>query len=265
VDPETASPAGNPLAPVVGGARDSRPKEEWKPEDGFAPTAVLANGATLNRRQCCARSKRHGLRCTQGAVPGKSVCRMHGGAPCSGRPPTHGRYSAALGSVGDLYRRQLEVEGADDPTDEIALMRTALETRTSRAIGGDSAQFRVDAVKAYTAAAELLNGAPTAQFLAAFAALGDMLGAGVAADVALRDVFDMANETASRATHLRRVRVAEAHAYTDAHLVVLFKVFMETVREVTDVQIAARVATTLRHRLPAGSCGAVDSGGSITG
>jgi hypothetical protein len=158
----------------------------------------------------------------------------------------HGRFSAAFGGIRDLYQRQLDADGADDPTDEIAVMRTAIELKVSCAMKGDSPKFRAEVLAAFERVA---SATPPEQQSPDFRALGELLRAGVGTDAALREVFDMADRTADRTTQLRRVRVAEMKVYTEAHIALMLKVFVETVREHTDVQTALRVATALDRRL----------------
>lgn len=85
--------------------------------------------------QCTARSKRTGEQCGARAVTGKNVCRMHGGAPASGRPPVHGRYSTALQehpAFLEAYERMRDDPHIEETRNEIALQRAILDQFLSR-------------------------------------------------------------------------------------------------------------------------------------
>lgn len=80
--------------------------------------------------RCTARSKRSGEQCKGWAVPGKAVCYQHGGAPRTGRPPVHGRYSQALAkhpSVLERYERHKSDPAMMETLNEIALLRAKLD------------------------------------------------------------------------------------------------------------------------------------------
>ena len=249
--PGTPSNPATGVLVVVGGWADNRPQAEWKPEDGFAPTAVLRGGRQLKRRQCCAwRIRQVGkARCTRAAAPHMRVCRMHGGAPGSGRPPIHGRYSKVLGAIRDVYHRHLDRETASDPTDELALMRATIERLVDRALKRDTADFRAAALAVFERAAEAARTGDQAETSARFKELGDMLRAGKAVDEAMAEVFNFADRTAARATDFRRARAAEMRVWTEAHIIVLLRMIAETIREHAPIDIAVSIQSALDRRL----------------
>lgn len=76
----------------------------------------------------CTAHRRDGERCTQQAMHGRTVCRMHGGK--AGRPPIHGRYAKSLDRYPELRRAYDEACG--DPQlmeiqSEVALLRANLQ------------------------------------------------------------------------------------------------------------------------------------------
>lgn len=102
----------------------------------------MANGAKRGPKpapdhlRCTARN-RQGKRCGNYAINGRSVCRYHGGAPGTGRPPTHGLYAKRiLKSSLDVYDRS-DAVGIDE---EIRVARAnlawALEKQKADPDGG---------------------------------------------------------------------------------------------------------------------------------
>lgn len=65
------------------------------------PVDALLNPEHLSQR-CGAKLRGKEATCQRWAAVGHTRCRLHGGAPGSGRPPTHGRYT-------QLRQRQLAV------------------------------------------------------------------------------------------------------------------------------------------------------------
>ena len=88
--------------------------------------------------QCTAKSKTSGKRCRNKAVPGKHVCRIHGGAPGSGGQPgnqnarKHGVYAQILyKTMSDEDKSLFESVSATDDLDlEIELIRYKLAQLT---------------------------------------------------------------------------------------------------------------------------------------
>ena len=64
------------------------------------PTTTFEPGDEPNR--CCAKAKSTQQRCGKTVVPGRRVCRLHGGL--GGAPPTNGRYSKGLGRFREAYQ-----------------------------------------------------------------------------------------------------------------------------------------------------------------
>lgn len=58
-----------------------------------------------NDRRCTAHARGTGRQCRAWAVRGERVCQVHGAG--GGRPIIHGRYSKALGIVGQAWRREM--------------------------------------------------------------------------------------------------------------------------------------------------------------
>lgn len=246
-----------PAAVIAGGWAENRPQALWKPEDGLAPTAMNSRGKPLGYRQCCAWLKGRRRRCTRPNVTGRRVCRMHGGAPGTGRPPIHGGYAKSLGTqLRALFDGHMANPDSSDPTGELALMRASVEQAAARASAGDTAAFRADALGLFerAAAAAQPGGDPQAG-AAAFRELGDLLRSGHAAERAGVLLFERADRTAGRATELRRVRIIEARAYSEAQVVVLLGGLLELVREHANVQTALAVADAFIRRYPGAAGG----------
>ena len=97
-----------------------------RPRKPHAPTLaslLLAPTPHLSAR-CGARARTTGENCRNWVCVGKSRCRMHGGAPRSGRPPTTGTHTAAAqrqrhflqvvrGLLAQLCEKPAEVEAPE--------------------------------------------------------------------------------------------------------------------------------------------------------
>jgi hypothetical protein len=245
----------NPATPVVrarvvGGWKENRPQAEWRPEDGFSPEAVTPTGHKISWRQCCAWKNGRKTRCTAQAVAGRDVCRSHGGAIGSGRPPIHGRYAGVLmGAVRDAYMRHCDSDEASDPTDELALMRAGVERAYSRASSGDTPRFRQEALSLWERGRTASIAGDAEAGSRAFRELGELLREGRNRDDSMRELFDMADKTAAAATNFRRVRVAEARVFTEAQLVAVLRMIGEEIRVHVPIEHAARLEAALDHRI----------------
>ena len=81
--------------------------------------------------RCRAKSKQHGGRCKKTKVPGRTVCRYHGGN--AGRPIVHGRRSKALGRFREAYNEARDDPGLMDLRDTMALLDIVVQRALKRA------------------------------------------------------------------------------------------------------------------------------------
>ena len=80
-------------------AETPRKKSVPKPR-GFKPTLTFDNG----KPRCIAWARSSGRQCRRPPEPGKRVCRFHGGANGSGRPPVHGKHTSLAKLSADAER-----------------------------------------------------------------------------------------------------------------------------------------------------------------
>lgn len=78
--------------------------------------------------QCKAKAKGSGERCKNKATEGYEVCRIHGGATGTGRPPIHGRYSVTRrAGLQEKYQHFFDDPSVGDLRPELALLRATLQ------------------------------------------------------------------------------------------------------------------------------------------
>jgi hypothetical protein len=154
-----------------------------------------------------------------------------------------------MGAMREIYQRHRNIDQASDPTDELAIMRTAVERGVERAMKGDSPAFRQEALAAFEALDLAVRGGDPAALVAALQRLGGILRAGRDHDAALAEVFAQAERTAGRATDFRRTRIQEMRVWTEVQVLALLRTVSETVRENAPIQIAIGIESALDRRL----------------
>lgn len=186
--------------------------------------------------RCRAKSKSSGERCTKTVVPGRTVCRYHGGL--GGRPPSHGRYSLALGRFREAYESSLEDPSLLDLRETLALLDLVVRQAAERAGTGDTPELRSRAL-------ELLDGVREAPDPSKAAAklneLRTLLEEGVDEDKALEALSDAAEKLARRQEKAWSIKLDAAQAINARDLVVVLGSFADVVMEEADRETAARI------------------------
>ncbi len=186
--------------------------------------------------RCTAHAKQTGARCTKPVVPGRSVCRYHGGL--GGRPIVHGRYSKSLGSLRAAYE-----ESRNDPTllelrDTLALLDVVVQKAAKRAADLDTPEYRERAMALYTAASQATD---PVQVQAALRDLGVLLRQGGDEDAALQQLSGAVERLSKRQEKAWDLRLSAANAINARDMVTLLSRFADIVLEESDAETATRI------------------------
>lgn len=141
--PAQANPEALPgtFVAEMGAANDMPPHEAGPtPDDGDYST-VFNN--TVPR--CTAKSKQRGQRCRNPAMPGRTVCRFHGGTQGMGVANPgfkHGRFSKILPKgIRKRYEAALNDPGLLSAREEIAMLTARVEEIAGRLTSGETAEL----------------------------------------------------------------------------------------------------------------------------
>lgn len=186
--------------------------------------------------RCTAQSKTTGKRCTKTVVPGRSVCRFHGGL--GGRPIIHGRYSKSLGRLREAYEEARSDPGLLDLRDTIALLDVVVRKAAERAAELDTPDFRETALKLYSTASQATEPLQVQQHLSA---LGALLREGGKEDQALKELSASVERLAKRQEKAWDLRLTAANVINAKDMVALLGRFADIVLEEADADTATRI------------------------
>lgn len=198
-------------------------------------------------KRCKARSKTTGKQCQRPAVGGKEVCYYHGGAPGSGRPVIHGRYSKALkrSALSDAYRTALEDAALLDLREPLALMEAAVQRSTERSADMDTPEFRQRALELFEAAQAAGRDKDTNGFRENMIRLGELLRQGVDEDKALLHMTTQAERLARRVEAAWQVKLQRKQVLNVQQVGAVLARILDIVTE----EVAPAVATVIIHRM----------------
>jgi len=186
--------------------------------------------------RCCAKAKSTGKRCGKGVVPGRRVCRLHGGL--GGRPPSNGRYSEGLGRFREAYQRARDDPALMDLRETLALMDVAVQRAAQRASESDVPDFRQRALALF----ERVRGAVSPEEAArTLNLLGDLLREGIRDDEALDHLARAAERLSRRQEKAWSIRLDAATALNARDLTAVLSRFADIVLEEVPKDAAARV------------------------
>ena len=153
----------------------------------------------------CGARKKSGGRCTQGVPAAGKRCHWHGGAPGSGRPLVHGRYSKTLkGKLLAAYQSSLADPKLMDLSETTAALDGLVRTIAERLQNGDTPEFRrraVEMVDAMIAA----RGQPDGEAGKKFQELVTFLRAGEEESRAESILFDRFERLAKRVEEANKI------------------------------------------------------------
>jgi len=186
--------------------------------------------------RCTAQSKTTKQRCTKTVVPGRSVCRFHGGL--GGRPIIHGRYSKSLGRLREAYEEARADPGLLDLRDTIALLDVVVRRAAERAAALDTPEFRETALELFEDALQATEPSETDK---AMEALGALLREGSQEDDALRELGSSVEKLAKRQEKAWDLRLTAANVINAKDMVALLGRFADIVLEEADADTATRI------------------------
>jgi len=197
-------------------------------------TTTYEPGDEPNR--CCAKSKSTGKRCGRTVVPGRRVCRYHGGL--GGGPVKHGRYAKGLGRFRDAYQSALNDPSLLDLRETIALLDITVQKAVERASDCDSPNFRAMALELYEKAMRNLGEEEGQQ---ALNELGDLLQRGIAEDGALDELAKAAERLGRRQEKAWQIKLDAATAINARDLVAVMARWADIVLDECDKDAAGRI------------------------
>ena len=188
-------------------------------------------------RRCCAKSKTTQERCRQPIVPGRRVCRYHGGNSPGGKV-IHGRYAKGLGRFRDAYQDALHDPSLLDLRESLALLDITVQKAVERVADCDTPKFREAAVELHDKAMRNLGSDDGAQ---ALNELGDLLRQGMSEDSALDQLAKAAERMARRQEKAWQIKLDAATAINARDLVAVMARWAEFVLDEVPKDAAARV------------------------
>jgi len=196
-------------------------------------------------RKKCHAHRRDGNKCTQWAVDGWNVCRMHGAG--GGRPIKHGRYSRVLKKSGlaSHYDEAVEDRNLFDLKEPIALLEACLQRTTERVADRDTPDFRKRCLDLFEAAQQALKDGDSAGMSSNLKVLGQLLRDGVSEDRAIDQLSDQADKLARRIEGAWRIHLDKTQVFNRSQMVSLLGQFMEFVRMEAGGVVASRIQSKL--------------------
>jgi hypothetical protein len=186
--------------------------------------------------RCCAKAKHSQRRCRLPVVPGRRVCRLHGGL--GGRPPTTGRYSKGLGRFREAYQEARQDPALLDLRETLALMDVVVQRAVERIEENDTPEFRKRALNLFEEARAAGDAETTAALLGQ---LGALLKRGASEDKALDRLADTAERLARRQEKAWGIKLDAATALNARDLMAVLARFADIVLEEVPKDAAARV------------------------
>lgn len=197
-------------------------------------TTTYEPGDEPNR--CCAKSKTTGERCKRTVVPGRRVCRYHGGL--GGRPPIHGRYATCLGHFREAYQASRNDPSLTDLRETMALLDVVVQKNAERAAEHDTPKFRQEAVEKWEMARYAQDDVERDLLMDD---LGEFLKEGVKGDEALKELASSAERLAKRQERSWDIKLSAANAINARDLVTVLARFADIVLEEAPKDVAGHI------------------------
>lgn len=199
--------------------------------------------------RCCAKAKQTGKRCGNDIVPGRRVCKIHGGL--GGRVGT-GRWTDALGKLGPIFDEIQADEDLTDMTRPLALLSLVVEQRMERVDKKDTPEFRKQARKLYDDARDLAATDPEGA-AQAMSDLGKLLRDGVSQDAAIDSLVASVEKYRRALEEFWKIRLARQSVMNERDIISLFAYFMQTAQDELGTDGSAKLLRRLDRELLAGS------------
>jgi hypothetical protein len=190
----------------------------------------------------CGAKTRSGGRCKRpGAANGR--CRLHGGAPGSGRPPEHGRRSQYARIFGQDYARLLRDPDILKSDGELALFDLFLLERADLLRHGFSAAWLDDVKTALAALNTALFEKRDAQAVRqAFQRLESQITAGGERVGAWEELLEAAGQRSNLASKAAAALAKQESSVSENKLVVMFGQMLDILTDVAGADTARKVA-----------------------
>jgi len=206
----------------------------WELMAAKRSTTTYEPGDEPNR--CCAKSKQAQRRCKRSVVPGRRVCRYHGGL--GGRPPIHGRYSTVLGHFREAYQAARSDPSLMDLRETMALLDIVVQKNAERAAQSDTPDFRKEAVAKWEMARYAQDDVERDLLMDD---LGEHLKVGATADEALKELATSAERLAKRQERSWDIKLSAANAINARDLVTVLARFADIVLEEAPRDVAGHI------------------------
>ncbi len=185
------------------------PKGEDRASDGGAP--IKAHQCGSNKRG------RKGL-CRANKLSGAKRCRLHGGAPGSGRPITTGRRSVLHGRLREAMEAADEDERLEDPRRTVAQIQAAVSRLSELVEENETPEYR----RTLLALWEQRNRGDEDEQAATEAQITDMLERGAKETDALREFASTADRMHTGVLGTWKVRLSAREVVNSKHLQAMF-------------------------------------------
>lgn len=217
--------------------------------------------------QCTAKSKRSGVQCRNGAMPGFTKCRMHGGKTPIGfaAPSTkHLRYSKHLPKR--LVQRYEEAVSDDELLalrDDIALLDSRVADLLSRVDKGEAGKLWTEAKSAFSDLKAAMKSADSGALLKAVDSLDGTLGRGLSDYAAWNEIHSLLDQRRRLVESERKRLVEMQQMVTSEQAVMLVSVLLDSVRRnVTDRNALSAIQTEFIQLISATNQQRVIAGGN---
>lgn len=203
-----------------------------------------------NERLCKAHN-RSGQPCQRVAAEGKSVCYLHGGAPGSGRPPIHGRYSKAISghALSNAYRSAVEDPSLLDLLEPIALLEAALQRTVQRLAERDTPDFRERCLSMLEQAQEATARKDLDEARELMGRLKSLLRQGVEEDKALVDMSVQAERLSKRVEAVWGIKLQKRQVLNVQQLGAVISRILQIVSEESTPTVAATIVGRMEREV----------------
>jgi hypothetical protein len=186
--------------------------------------------------RCTAMSKQRKQRCLLPVVPGRKVCRFHGGH-LGGRPPINGRYSQSLVKYREKYEKSLEDQRIWDLREHLAILDVAVKRSAARLETLDTPSFRLRLRDLYA----LVRSGTAADAARALNELGALIARGAEEDGAFEDFLRSTERLAKRLEKAWGIRLDAAEVINARDMTAVLVRFADIVNQEAGSDVAARV------------------------
>lgn len=194
--------------------------------------------------RCCARAKNSGERCHLTVVPGRRVCRKHGGNN-PGRAPITGQYSAVFKRLRHVYERCRTTSAILDMSEPLALMATIVHRMVERVEELDTEGFRLRALGLYHASRDAIREGDGAEGGALLEELGALLQRGADEDSALMRLMSTVTAQMNGISKAQDQQMRKDNVIPKEAVALLVLKMMDTLRDVLDKVNAATAINAL--------------------